>query len=72
MELPESFLDEETKRFESRHADAKSDANRGEPKANVKVLAPEVVLADSREAGHFGVEGVPVVLLPGCEVSCKT
>ena len=38
---------------------------------NVKVLAPEVLLADSKEAGQFGVEGVPVILQPGVEVSSQ-
>jgi len=70
-ELPKSFIDEEAKRFEFRHADAKTDANREDPMVNVKVLAPEVVLTDSKEAGQFGVEGVPVVLKPGVEVSSQ-
>ncbi len=36
----------------------------------VQVLAPEVVLADSKEATRFGVEGVPVALGP--EVKAKS
>jgi hypothetical protein len=71
VELPKSFLDKETKRFESRHADAKTDANRGDPMVNVKVLAPEVVLADTSKADQFGVEGVPVILKPGVEVTSQ-
>jgi hypothetical protein len=71
VELPASFLDEETKRFESRHPEARAGAKRGEPRVNVKLLAPDVLLADSKEAGQFGVEGVPVVLRPGVEVSSR-
>lgn len=36
----------------------------------VQVLAPEVVLADSKETTRFGVEGVPVVL--GTEVKARS
>jgi SSS family solute:Na+ symporter len=34
----------------------------------VQVLAPEVVLADSKRSDKFGAEAVPVVLEPGVEV----
>lgn len=33
--------------------------------APVQVLAPDVVLADSKQTTRFGVEGIPVVLNPG-------
>jgi SSS family solute:Na+ symporter len=35
----------------------------------IQVLAPEVVLADSKEISKFGVEAIPLVLNPGVEVS---
>jgi SSS family solute:Na+ symporter len=34
----------------------------------VQTLAPDVVMADTREAGKFGVEGIPLVLKPGVAV----
>ena len=34
----------------------------------VQVLAPEVILSDSKQVTRFGVEGVAVVLQPGVEV----
>jgi SSS family solute:Na+ symporter len=34
----------------------------------VQTLAPDVVMADTREAGKFGVEGIPMVLKPGVAV----
>jgi SSS family solute:Na+ symporter len=34
----------------------------------VQILAPEVVLADSKKTEKFGIEGVPVVLKPGVYV----
>ncbi len=37
----------------------------------VQVLAPEVVLAGSRQTDKFGIEGVPVVLKPGVKVQVK-
>jgi SSS family solute:Na+ symporter len=39
--------------------------------APLRVLAPEVVLSDSKENDKFGVDGVPVVLLPGVEVHAE-
>jgi SSS family solute:Na+ symporter len=83
VELPVSFPDPERKRLETVHPDAKekrletarlvskSAAIDEEPRVNVKVLAPEVKLADSSEAAQFGEEGVPVVLEPGVEVSSQ-
>jgi hypothetical protein len=71
MKAPAFFLDDETKRFESLYPEASAGAQRGEPLVNVKVLAPEVLLADSKVAGQFGVEGVPVILQPGVEVSSQ-
>ena len=85
VELPTSFLDAETqrleslhsdaqterKRLESLHPDAKTEAHGGEPMVKVKVLAPETVLAASQEPAQFGVEGVPVILQPGVEVSSQ-
>ncbi len=38
----------------------------------VQVLAPDVVLADTRETTKFGVQAVPVVLQPGVEVKTST
>jgi SSS family solute:Na+ symporter len=38
------------------------------PSRQVRVLAPEVVLAGTNQTDKFGVEGVPVVLKPGVEV----
>jgi hypothetical protein len=38
------------------------------PAVPVSLLAPEVVLAGSKEKGKFGVRGVPVVLAPGVKV----
>jgi hypothetical protein len=35
----------------------------------VPVLAPDIVLADTRQPDKFGVEAVPVVLKPGVEVA---
>jgi SSS family solute:Na+ symporter len=35
----------------------------------VPVLAPDVVMADTKQSDKFGVEAVPVVLKPGVEVS---
>ncbi|MBN1505851.1 MAG: hypothetical protein JW955_03350, partial [Sedimentisphaerales bacterium] len=40
----------------------------GDSQVNVQVLAPEVVLSDSRQTSKFGVAGVPVVLKPGVKV----
>lgn len=43
----------------------------GEPRGKnvpVSVLAPEVVLASTKETGKFGLSGVPVVVMPGVEV----
>jgi SSS family solute:Na+ symporter len=40
----------------------------GSGQASVQVIAPEVVLADSRQTSKFGVAGVPVVLKPGVKV----
>jgi SSS family solute:Na+ symporter len=37
----------------------------------VPVLAPSVVLADTRAAFKFGVEGVPVVLKPGVRIAAS-
>jgi solute:Na+ symporter, SSS family len=37
----------------------------------VRVLAPEVLLAQSKEIAKFGVEGVPVLLKPGVQVQGK-
>jgi SSS family solute:Na+ symporter len=83
VELPVSFLDQERKRLEKVHPDAKTkrietarlvsnSINVGEePLAAVKVLAPEVKLADSGESAQFGVEAVPVILEPGVEVSSQ-
>jgi hypothetical protein len=42
-----------------------------EPMVGVKVLAPEVKQAGSDKPIQFGVEGVPVVLMPGVEVSAQ-
>ncbi len=39
---------------------------------NVQVLAPEVVLSDSKESTRFGIEAVPVLLRPGVEVKATT
>ncbi len=36
---------------------------------NVRVLAPEATLADTKEKTRFGVDGVPVVLKPGVQVT---
>jgi hypothetical protein len=36
---------------------------------NVRVLAPEVTLAGTKEKTRFGVDGVPVVLKPGVQVT---
>ncbi len=36
--------------------------------AELRLLAPDVVLAGSRQPDRFGIEGVPVVLMPGVEV----
>jgi solute:Na+ symporter, SSS family len=83
VELPASFLDRERKRLETVHPDAKQkrlDTARlisktakidDEPMVGVKVLAPEVQLADSGKPAQFGVEGVPVILQPGVEVSAQ-
>ncbi len=80
VELPVAFLDAERKRLETAHPDAKqkrietarlvSESARidDDPMVAVKVLAPEVKLADSGEPVQFGEEGVPVVLQPGVEV----
>ncbi len=38
----------------------------------VQTLAPEVVMADTQEAGKFGVEGIPVLLKPGVQVHAQT
>jgi Na+/proline symporter len=37
----------------------------------VQVLAPEVVLSESKETTKFGIEGVPVILKPGVQVQSK-
>jgi SSS family solute:Na+ symporter len=37
----------------------------------VRVLAPDVVLADTKQPDRFGVEAVPVVLKPGVEVTAS-
>jgi solute:Na+ symporter, SSS family len=83
VELPVSFLDRERKRLETVHPDAKekrietarlispSAKIDDEPMVGVKVLAPEAKLADSGKPAQFGVEGVPVVLKPGVEVSAQ-
>ena len=83
VELPVSFVDKERNRLETVHPDAKTkriemarlvsnSINVGEePLAAVKVLAPEVKLADSGESAQFGVEAVPVILQPGVEVTAQ-
>jgi len=38
----------------------------------VHLLAPEAVLADSKQAAKFGVEGVPVLLKPGVQIVADT
>jgi SSS family transporter len=38
----------------------------------VPVLAPDILLADTRQPGKFGVEGVPVVLQPGVQLGAAT
>ena len=38
------------------------------PEANVRVLAPEVILAANKETTKFGADAVPVVLKPGVKV----
>jgi SSS family solute:Na+ symporter len=38
----------------------------------VQVLAPDVVLSDSKQSDKFGIEAVPVVLQPGVEVHAAT
>jgi solute:Na+ symporter, SSS family len=82
-ELPVSFLDRERQRLETVHPDAKqkrlesarlvspSAKVEDEPLVNVKVLAPEVTLADSGKPVRFGEEAVPVVLKPGVEVNSQ-
>jgi SSS family solute:Na+ symporter len=37
----------------------------------VQTLAPDVVMADTKQAGKFGVEGVPVVLKPGVVIGAQ-
>ncbi|OHB53629.1 MAG: hypothetical protein A2Y12_13030 [Planctomycetes bacterium GWF2_42_9] len=37
----------------------------------IRVFAPEVMLADTHTVGKFGVEGIPVTLKPGVEVCAK-
>jgi SSS family solute:Na+ symporter len=37
----------------------------------VQILAPQVVLAQSRETAKFGVEGVPMTLKPGVQVQAR-
>ena len=39
---------------------------------SVQVLAPEVVLSDSKETTKFGVEAIPLVLKPGVEIQATT
>jgi solute:Na+ symporter, SSS family len=80
VELPVSFLDRERNRLETAHPDAKekrletarlvskSAKIDDVPMVGVKVLAPDVKLADSGKPARFGVEGVPVVLKPGVDV----
>jgi len=38
----------------------------------VPVLAPDIVLADTKQPDKFGVEAVPVVLKPGVQVNAAT
>jgi solute:Na+ symporter, SSS family len=81
--LPVSFLDREQRQLEAVHPDAKKrrleiaalvskSANVSDtPMVAVKVLAPDVILAGSGDLDHFGVEGIPVILKPGVEVSSQ-
>jgi solute:Na+ symporter, SSS family len=69
VELPGFFVEEEKKRFDSRRMEANPD--RPVPTVYVKVLAPEVVLADSNEITQFGVEGIPVIVEPGVHVRAQ-
>ncbi|MCC6124946.1 MAG: sodium/solute symporter [Pirellulales bacterium] len=62
VELPNAVYDEKRQTIVA-------EADALEPVLKVRVLAPDAVLADSREPCQFGVEGVPVVLQPGVRVA---
>jgi SSS family solute:Na+ symporter len=61
VELPPT-VDDERKQTIIAEADSQ------DPILKVRVLASDVVLADSKEPFRFGVEAVPVVLRPGVKV----
>jgi SSS family solute:Na+ symporter len=46
--------------------------NRKNADVNVQVLAPEVVLSNSKATTKFGVEAIPLVLKPGVEIKATT
>ena len=61
VELPQSVLDRQGQTII-----AEPDVH--DPSLKVRVLAPEVVLAGSKQTSEFGEEGLPVVLQPGVKV----
>jgi SSS family solute:Na+ symporter len=69
-ELPKSVVDQAKKKALDREKEtSKTDAAKEVPTLDVRVLAPEVVLAKSKEKYQFGAEGVQVVLKPGVQVA---
>ncbi len=69
VELPITIVDAAKKKaFERKNKDSQVVAKSEELTTGVQVLAPEVILADTKKPFKFGVEGVPVILQPGVQV----